>query len=67
MKKPGIRELDMCEIGPALTGDAKALRQGGRSGAVHPEHQPANVAPEQALVREGLMREDLFVVVHDSS
>ena len=66
MLKDGIRELDMCEIGPALTGDAKALREGGPVKALFIQNtNPANVAPDQTLVREGLMRDDLFVVVHE--
>jgi anaerobic selenocysteine-containing dehydrogenase len=66
MARDGVRELDMCEIGAALTGDAKALRNGGPVKALFIQNtNPANVAPDQALVREGLLREDLFVVVHE--
>jgi anaerobic selenocysteine-containing dehydrogenase len=55
MLKDGVRELDMCEIGPALTGDAKALREGGPVKALFIQNtNPANVAPDQTLVREGL-------------
>ena len=37
----GPRELDMSEIGPVLTGDAKALqRRRPGQGAADPEHQP---------------------------
>jgi anaerobic selenocysteine-containing dehydrogenase len=66
MAKRGVRELDMSEIGPALTGDARALRHGPPVKALFIQNtNPANVAPDQALVREGFAREDLFVVVHE--
>jgi anaerobic selenocysteine-containing dehydrogenase len=66
MAKDGVRELDMCEIGPALTGDPRALRNGGPVKALFIQNtNPANVAPDQTLVREGFLREDLFVVVHE--
>jgi anaerobic selenocysteine-containing dehydrogenase len=64
--RPGIRELDMSEIGPVLTGDARALRNGPPVKALFIQNtNPANVAPDQELVRRGFMREDLFVVVHE--
>ncbi len=60
------RELDMSRIGPILTGDADALRGGG------PVHamliQSTNIAatgPDSNRIRAGLLREDLFVAVHD--
>jgi len=66
MAKDGVRELDMCEIGPALTGNAKALREGGPVKALFIQNtNPANVAPDQTMVREGLLRDDLFTVVHE--
>jgi anaerobic selenocysteine-containing dehydrogenase len=66
MAKPGVRELDMCEIGPVLTGDARALRGGPPVKAMFIQNtNPANVAPDQTLVRDGFLREDLFVVVHE--
>ena len=66
LQKGTPRLLDMSEIGPILTGDAKAL-QGGKPvhAMVVQNTNPAVVAPEQALVRKGLMREDLFLVVHE--
>ena len=61
-----VRQLDMSEIGPILTGDARALRHGPPVKALFIQNtNPANVAPDQALVRRGLMREDLFTVVHE--
>jgi anaerobic selenocysteine-containing dehydrogenase len=63
---PGTRELDMCEIGPVLTGDAAALKGGPPVTAILVQScNPADVAPEQGLVRRGLAREDLFVCVHE--
>jgi len=60
------RLLDMCEIGPILNGDAGALRSGGPVKAMIVQNtNPAVVAPDQALVRQGFMREDLFLVVHE--
>ena len=60
------RELDMSRIGPILTGDADAL-QGGP--AVHAMLiQSTNIAatgPDSHRVRDGLLRDDLFVAVHD--
>jgi len=65
MGKPG-RELDMSEIGKVLTGDAKALKQGGPVRALFIQNtNPMNVSPEQALTRAGFAREDLFTVVHE--
>ena len=66
LAKPGIRELDMSEIGPILTGDARALKNGPPVKALFIQNtNPANVAPDQALVRKGFLREDLFTVVHE--
>lgn len=60
------RELDMSEIGPILTGDARALRNGPPVKALFIQNtNPANVAPDQSLVRQGFEREDLFTVVHE--
>ena len=60
--QPGTRTLNMSQIGrilldPTLEPPVKAL-------FVY-NSNPAAVAPEQEKVRQGLLREDLFVVVHD--
>jgi anaerobic selenocysteine-containing dehydrogenase len=61
-----VRELDMSEIGPVLTGDEKALCGGPPVKALFIQNtNPANVAPDQSLVRQGFEREDLFTVVHE--
>jgi anaerobic selenocysteine-containing dehydrogenase len=63
---PGIRQLDQSKIGRVLTGDAEALRGGGPVKAMLIQNtNPVTVAPEQALVRQGFAREDLFVAVHE--
>ncbi|HHG91043.1 MAG TPA: molybdopterin oxidoreductase family protein [Devosia sp.] len=60
------RSLDMSAIGPVLTGDPKALKNGPPVKAMLIQNtNPAVVAPEQALVRQGFERKDLFVVVHE--
>jgi anaerobic selenocysteine-containing dehydrogenase len=61
-----IRLLDQSKIGRVLTGDAEALRGGGPVKAMLIQNtNPVTVAPEQALVRQGFAREDLFVAVHE--
>jgi anaerobic selenocysteine-containing dehydrogenase len=60
------RVLDMSEIGPVLTGDARALKGGGPVKALFIQNtNPMNVAPDQTLTRRGFAREDLFTVVHE--
>mgnify|MGYP000938458477 FL=1 len=60
------RRLDQSKIGRILTGDAEALKGGGPVKAMLIQNtNPAVVAPEQALVRQGFAREDLFVAVHE--
>ena len=60
--RPGTRTLNMSQLGrvlndPTLDPPVRAL--------VVYNSNPAAVAPEQEQVRRGLLREDLFVVVHD--
>jgi anaerobic selenocysteine-containing dehydrogenase len=63
---PSIRQLDQSQIGRVLTGDAEALRHGGPVTAMLIQNtNPANVTPEQRLVKQGFMRDDLFVAVHE--
>lgn len=60
------RVLDMCEIGPILTGDPVALKNGPAVTAMLVQNSnPATVAPETDLVWRGLAREDLFLAVHE--
>ncbi len=60
------RWLDQAKIGRILTGDTEALNNGAPVTALFIQNtNPANVAPEQRLVIDGLKREDLFTVVHE--
>jgi len=61
-----VRILDQSKIGRILTGDPEALCGGGPVKAMLIQNtNPMTVAPEQALVRRGFAREDLFVAVHE--
>jgi anaerobic selenocysteine-containing dehydrogenase len=61
-----VRRLDQSKIGRILTGDAVALQNGPPVKAMLIQNtNPMTVAPEQALVRQGFAREDLFVAVHE--
>jgi anaerobic selenocysteine-containing dehydrogenase len=63
---PSTREIDMCLIGAALTGDAAALQGGPPVTAMLVQNtNPAVVAPESGRVLAGLAREDLFLAVHE--
>lgn len=60
------RALDQSQVGRILTGDAEALLGKGPIEAMLIQNtNPMTVAPEQALVRQGFAREDLFVAVHE--
>jgi anaerobic selenocysteine-containing dehydrogenase len=60
------RLLDQSKIGRILTGDAEALKGGPPVKAMLIQNtNPMTVAPEQALVRRGFARPDLFTVVHE--
>jgi anaerobic selenocysteine-containing dehydrogenase len=60
--RPGTRSLNMSQLGRVLN-DA-TLDPPVRALVVY-NSNPAAVAPEQEQVRRGLLRDDLFVVVHD--
>ena len=63
---PTVRSLDQSQIGRVLTGDAEALRHGGPVTALLIQNtNPVNVAPEQRLVKQGFLRDDLFTIVHE--
>lgn len=63
---PAIRMLDQSQIGPVLTGDAKALRNGPPVTALLIQStNPMEVAPESNLVKRGFERDDLFTCVHE--
>lgn len=61
-----IRELDMSRTASILTGDPDALFGGPPVHALMVQSgNPASVCPDSNRVREGLMRDDLFTVVHE--
>jgi anaerobic selenocysteine-containing dehydrogenase len=61
-----LRHLDQSKIGRILLGDEDSLNGGPPVKAMLIQNtNPANVAPEQRLVKRGLMRADLFVAVHE--
>ena len=66
VKDPTVRTLDMSRIGPVLTGDRKDLSDGPPVTALFIQNtNPMQVAPEQARVKAGFARDDLFVCVHE--
>ncbi|WP_375454072.1 molybdopterin-dependent oxidoreductase, partial [uncultured Methylobacterium sp.] len=65
-RAPGVRELDMSRIGAILARDAEALQGGPPVGAMLIQSaNPAASAPDGGWVRAGLLREDVFVAVHE--
>jgi anaerobic selenocysteine-containing dehydrogenase len=63
---PRVRVLDQSRIGPVLAGDREALCGGPPVTAMLIQNaNSAEVAPDSALVRRGLAREDLFLAVHE--
>ncbi|MEX3008252.1 molybdopterin oxidoreductase family protein [Hoeflea sp. TYP-13] len=66
MRDSSVRFLDQSQIGRVLTGNTEALRNGAPITALLIQNtNPVNVAPEQRLVKEGFLRDDLFTVVHE--
>ncbi|HYH18074.1 MAG TPA: molybdopterin oxidoreductase family protein [Azospirillum sp.] len=65
VRKPGIRGFDQSRLGAVLTGEDL---QGGPpvTAMLVQNHNPASVAPDLGRVHAGLMRDDLFVAVHDA-
>jgi anaerobic selenocysteine-containing dehydrogenase len=63
---PSTRRMDMSRIGAVLTGDRAELGDGPEVHAMLIQNtNPAVVAPDTRRVRRGLLREDLFVCVHE--
>ena len=66
LRDPNVRYLDHSRIGPVLTGAEDALYGGPPVTAMLIQNtNPANVAPEQRLVKRGFLRDDLFTCVHE--
>ena len=63
---PSIRIMDQSRIGPVLTGDRQDLGEGPPVTAMLIQNtNPMVVCPESNKVREGFLRDDLFVCVHE--
>lgn len=66
MVDTSIRDLDQSRLGPILTGDADALKNGPPVTAMLIQNtNPALVCPDLNKVHAGFAREDLFVCVHE--
>lgn len=66
VRDPSVRYLDQSRIGAVLNGDEADLRDGPPVTAMLIQNtNPVSVAPEQARVKQGFAREDLFVAVHE--
>jgi anaerobic selenocysteine-containing dehydrogenase len=60
------RVLDQSRIGAVLNGDEEDIGHGPPVTALFIQNtNPVNVAPDQTLVRQGFLRDDLFVCVHE--
>jgi anaerobic selenocysteine-containing dehydrogenase len=66
LRDPKVRYLDHSRIGPVLMGHEDALFGGPPVTALLIQNtNPVNVAPEQRLVKQGFLRDDLFTCVHE--
>ena len=66
IRDKSVRMLDQSRIGAILTGEDEALFGGPPVKAMLIQNtNPMSVAPDQNRVRDGFMREDLFVCVHE--
>jgi len=63
---PRIRALDMSRVGAVLTGDRRDLGDGPQVHAMLIHNiNPITVAPNSNLVRQGFLRDDLFICVQE--
>lgn len=62
VKDASVRVLDQSRIGAYLTGDIEGAPI---KALLVQSTNPVNVAPNQNLVKQGFMRDDLFTVVHE--
>lgn len=66
MAADGVRALDQSRIGPVLLGHSDDIGSGPPVAALLIQNtNPVSVCPEQLLVRQGFLREDLFTCVHE--
>ena len=65
-KDKSVRSLDQSRLGPILTGDKRDLGEGPPVAALFIQNtNPMMVCPESNKVRDGFLRDDLFVCVHE--
>ena len=63
---PDVRLLDQSRLGPILTGDRQALKDGPPVTAMLVQNtNPAVVCPDTNAVLRGFARDDLFLCVHE--
>ncbi|MEE2997543.1 MAG: molybdopterin oxidoreductase family protein [Pseudomonadota bacterium] len=63
---PNVRQLDMSRLGPILNDEIEPLNGGPPVTAMLVQSSnPAVVAPESGKVRAGLMKEEMFLCVHE--
>ncbi|AWK86645.1 molybdopterin-containing oxidoreductase family protein [Azospirillum thermophilum] len=63
---PSVRSFDQSRIGAVLTGDPRDLKGGVPVTAMLIQNtNPAAICPDSRRVRQGFLREDLFVAVHE--
>ena len=63
---PEVRQLDMSRLGPILMDAPEPLNGGPPVTAMLVQSSnPAVVAPESGLVRQGLMKDEMFLCVHE--
>ena len=61
-----IRSMDQSKVGRVLTNDPAELYGGPPVTAMLIQNtNPVNVAPEQRLIKQGFLRDDLFTCVHE--
>jgi len=66
VRDKSVRMLDQSRAGAILTGDRAALEDGPPVTAMLIQNtNPVSVCPDQAVVKRGFSREDLFVCVHE--
>ncbi|MCP4327380.1 MAG: molybdopterin oxidoreductase family protein [Alphaproteobacteria bacterium] len=66
VRDKSIRSLDQSRIGPILTGDSTDIGDGPPVTALFIQNtNPLVVCPDTTKVRQGFLRDDLFVCVHE--
>ncbi|HJS30873.1 MAG TPA: molybdopterin oxidoreductase family protein [Alphaproteobacteria bacterium] len=66
LRDPTIRMLDMSRVGSVLLGDRDEIQGGPPVAAMLIQNMnPAVVCPDSNRVRRGMLRDDLFVCVHE--